>query len=162
MLEGFKQIFRSLLAWYLANLILPIAMPIFFVWVCNFPTGESKSFYEIFVALLQSGVYIFTSILLVFGVFQDFKIAKQVVEWYSYLAFFFFLFIVGVMYMLDNPINSISNEFKIENEFSTVSYIFLFGIFFAGYIKLKVLWYQQFKGELVEQLEKILKKLWKS
>jgi hypothetical protein len=158
MLKGLN-ILKSLVAWYFINLILPIAIPNFFLWACKFPTGENKSFCDIFIELLRNGAYIFTGTLLIFSIFQDSKIAKQVVEWYDYLVLFAFLFLVGIIYMSDNPINSMSNTFDFKKEFQTAENIFIFGILYAGFIKLKVLWYQHFKKGFVELSKELKKKV---
>jgi hypothetical protein len=159
MQKGLKNIFKSLITWYLINLILPIIIPVFFLWTCSYPTGISNSFYKIFIELLRNGFYIFTGTLLVISIFQDTKIVKQVVEWYDYLLLFGFLFLVGIIYMSDNPINPISNSsFNFEREFGTAKNIFLFGVIFAGYVKLKVLCYQQYNMGFFELSKKLKNK----
>jgi hypothetical protein len=156
--EKLKKILKSLVVWYLINLILPIAVPVFFLWACSYPTGTSYSFYEIFMELLRNGFYIFTSTLLVVSIFQDSEVAKKEVEWYDNMALFGFLFVVGILYMSDNPINKISKTFDFKNEFETVKGIFLFGIIFAGYMKLKILWHQQYNEGITKSLKRIINK----
>jgi hypothetical protein len=138
---------------------MPIIIPIFFLWTCNFPTGKENSVSKIFIELLQNGFFIFTSSLLFVSIFQDAKIVKLAIDGFDYLLLFFFLFSVGIIYMSDNPINRISDKFNFKDEFETVKFVFLFGIMVGTYVKLKVLWRQQFNVGFIEHSIEFVKKL---
>lgn len=72
-----RDIFLHIVRWFVANALLPMAVPVVFlaalVWLNNgtFPLAET------FVGLLKGGFYIFSASALTFSLFEDYSLFKR-------------------------------------------------------------------------------------
>ncbi|GAB6010598.1 hypothetical protein [Viscerimonas tarda] len=109
---------------------------------------------DIFIQLLGNGFYIFAGTALVVSLFQDYDDAHVVTKPIDYLLIGVFVFFSGLLFMFDNPIIDISDKFSFKDNLSTCWYILIFGMLLSGYVKFRILWYQQFKMTLPEFIKK--------
>jgi O-antigen ligase len=96
--------------------------------------------------------------MMIVNIFENYREANATISPPEYLLLFGFIFLIGLLYMCDNPVNPISETFKFKNELTTIRYIFLFGIILAGFLKVKVIFYSLMHITLGEYSKQLLNK----
>ena len=68
--------FAKLFRWFIANTVLPVFIPVFFMCVVDWFQDGSFSFGTKFIELIKNGFYIFSALTLVFSLIEDFPSFK--------------------------------------------------------------------------------------
>lgn len=66
----------KLFRWFIANTLLPIFTPVFFMCMVGWFQDGTFLFGVIFIELVQNGFYIFSALALIFSLIEDFPVFK--------------------------------------------------------------------------------------
>ena len=151
------KIFRSLLgsfrnntlikefgAWIFAAIILPIIAPIVIASLCIFIAAfvgqvDTSFFDNIFGVFLEKGVYAFLGMTILLSLFQDGKIAVNVLK--GTVGFFWLILLLLLGLLFIDSLGLIKSESTFLPPFKSMAFICLssFSVLFAAILKLKII-----------------------
>lgn len=70
---------KKILLWLIANAVLPIVFPAFFLAIIAWIKDGSFPLIQLTVQLLQEGFYVFSALTLVFSLYEDYDLTKRCV-----------------------------------------------------------------------------------
>ena len=88
----------SLLRWILANAVLPIVLPVAFIWGMEMLLDGKSNFTLIFVKLLGEGFYIFSSLTLACSLLEDYEVFQKTIKWYEVTLITVLMIATGIMF----------------------------------------------------------------
>lgn len=127
--------FRQLLFWFLANAILPIAIPVLCLCTASWLYDGSFPFWEDFMSLLEKGFYIFSALALIFSLFEENEKFKMCANTYEGMIIAGAILVTCVMFYLIET----KDEQYIKNHITQFLIIWLASALYAGYVKYKLL-----------------------
>lgn len=100
-LKKFAFIFMSLLSlmrWMLANAVLPIILPVAFIWGMEMLFDGTSDFCATFMKLLREGFYIFSSLTLACSLLEDYSVFQKTIKWYESTLITVLMIATGIMF----------------------------------------------------------------
>lgn len=70
---------KKILLWLIANAVLPIVFPAFFLAIVAWIKDGSFPLVQLTVQLIQEGFYVFSALTLVFSLYEDYDLTKRCV-----------------------------------------------------------------------------------
>ena len=130
---------KTLVAWLLVNLALPMFLPAIILYAYSLSQGGSDGFLDIFIKLMKCGMYVFSSFTLTFSLFEDYDRAKRVVTPVHYLLILVMLIFLIFMFLTSNPLFEFYNSVKFADIALPYTLIFVILVLLNTYLKLKIL-----------------------
>lgn len=130
---------KTLIAWLLVNLVLPMFLPAIILYAYSLSQGGSDGFIDIFVKLMKCGMYVFSSFTLTFSLFEDYDRAKRVVTPVHYLVIMIMLIFLIFMFLTSNPLFEFYNSVKFADIALPYTLIFVVLVALNTYLKVKIL-----------------------
>lgn len=130
---------RTLLIWLLVNLIIPMLLPAIILYAYSISQGGEDGLIDIFVKLMQCGMYVFSGFSLTFSIFEDYHVAKKVVSPIHYLFLIVMLIFLIFMFLTSNPLFEFYHSVKFSDISLFYSLIFFFLVLVSSYLKYRVL-----------------------
>lgn len=127
---------KKILLWLIANAVLPIVFPAFFLAIVAWIKDGSFPLVQLTVQLIQEGFYVFSALTLVFSLYEDYDLTKRCVTpmMQSWLVFMSVLTSLMFYVMRQDP----SAEYMSKNLFQFFT-IWLLTAISAITVKYKIL-----------------------
>lgn len=106
---------KRILLWLIANAVLPIVFPAFFLAIVAWIKDGSFPLIQLIIQLIQEGFYVFSALTLVFSLYEDYDLTKRCVTpmMQSWLVFMSVLTSLMFYIMRQDP----SSEYMSKNLF---------------------------------------------
>lgn len=141
---NFSVCCKSLLLWLVVNLFLPMLLPTIILYALSTSMNNGMGFFQIFIELLNRGMYVFSSFSLTFSLFESHAIARRVIQPWQYMIICISLVFIIFMFIACNPIFIISEMAQFREISSKFIMVFVFHILFTTWLKWKILTYCQY------------------
>lgn len=132
---------KEISTWLLINLVLPIILPVIFVYLCSFIVVMDKNWYSFFGTLLDKGIYLFVGITLLLNLFQDYNKddASETFPPKVYFAIAGLLLLTVFLFISSMGIINSTQAVKLEDNATANIYCILFSTLLSIYVKRKII-----------------------
>lgn len=112
-LRNISSSLGTLLLWLLANAIIPIGLPAFFLWSVKVLQGEKDvCFLNLFQQLLENGFYVFSSLALACSLLENLKEFNKTVHWVEASLITALILAIGFMFY---QVEFVNKNYFIDN-----------------------------------------------
>lgn len=134
-----KDIFWEITDWLLINLIAPLCVPYLFVMFGNLITKENMTYEEIFIKLLDNGVYTFIGIMLLISLFQEYRAVKEAFTFFFYASFAITFFGIGLIFISSLGIYTGEDAVTFQDNKETFMYFTFYNVASSIFFKYQLL-----------------------
>ena len=139
-----NMVIREFAAWLCAAVLLPIIAPVFIASLCIFIAAfvgqvDISFFDNMFGVFLEKGVYAFVGMTILLSLFQDGKVAVQVIKGVVGVFWIVLLLLLGLLFI--DSLGLIEGDTTFLPSFKSKAFIYLssFSVIFAAVLKLKII-----------------------